>query len=253
MFHRSDVLGSYNSTTSSESSIKFIDEDSSMRNSIILETSAEVHPVPASPTSKLDPQPKPILAKTSLRNKRRQSGALAAIVDRHQQTSSPEELVKPASSIIVPTLKVDKGSSSTLSTGGPHQKCSGLNQVVEAWETVDNRQIIHRTSSPVSQHSLTTVSSVRSEDAVTNGGGSDISSILGPDKEHVLSEKMHHIVTNFRNRAFSVRQRLEEAPSPEDESVLSEEDEEFLAAAQTSKKIRANHQQDKGLLEKLTE
>ena len=34
---------------------------------------------------------------------------------------------------------------------------------------------------------------------------------------------MHSIVTNFRNRASNVRQRLEETPSPQDDSVLSEE------------------------------
>lgn len=242
--YRSDVLGSYNSTTSSESSIKFIDEDSSMRNSIILETSAEIHPIPASPPPPPLKNPKPILAKSSLRVKRRPSstliGASTVVVDRHQQTtSSKEDVVK---SIIVPTLKVEKGSSSTLST--PRQKCTGLNEVVkDSW----HENIIHRTSSPISSvNSL--VSSLRSEDAMT---GSDISSILGPDKEHVLSEKMHHIVSNFRNRAFSVRQRLEEAPSPEDESVLSEEDEQSLPVNKT---IKMNQEADhKGLLEKLTE
>ena len=39
--------------------------------------------------------------------------------------------------------------------------------------------------------------------------------MLAPDKEILLSEKMHHIVSNFRNRASNVRQRLEETPSPQ--------------------------------------
>lgn len=102
--------------------------------------------------------------------------------------------------------------------------------------------------------SIPSVSSLRSDEV-----RSDISSILGPDKEHVLSERMHHIVTNFRNRAFTVRQRLEEAPSPEDESVFSEEEDVFAselvvpaksAAPDTSQPPLENA---KGLIEKLIE
>ena len=48
--YRSDVLGSYSSSPSSESaSIKYIDEDTTLTDSTkveVVETSAEIHPVP---------------------------------------------------------------------------------------------------------------------------------------------------------------------------------------------------------------
>ena len=49
---------------------------------------------------------------------------------------------------------------------------------------------------------------------------------MGPEKELVLTEKMHHIVSNFRNRAVSVRQKLEQAASPEIEDDLDDDDED---------------------------
>ena len=43
---------------------------------------------------------------------------------------------------------------------------------------------------------------------------SEASTIFGPEKEQVLSEKMRIIVQGFRNRAKKVRQRIEQPPTP---------------------------------------
>ena len=43
---------------------------------------------------------------------------------------------------------------------------------------------------------------------------SEVSTIFGPEKEQVLSEKMRIIVQGFRNRAKKVRQRIEQPPTP---------------------------------------
>ena len=88
---RSDVLGSYSSTPSNES-IKYIDEDVSMTADVV-ETYAEIHPVPNSTKS-----PKPILRKKSS-------------FDRHQQTLDSRDKV-----VIVPSLKLEKESP----LGFPH-------------------------------------------------------------------------------------------------------------------------------------
>ena len=88
---RSDVLGSYSSTPSNES-IKYIDEDVSMTADVV-ETFAEIHPVPNSTKS-----PKPILRKKSS-------------FDRHQQTLDSRDKV-----VIVPSLKLEKESP----LGFPH-------------------------------------------------------------------------------------------------------------------------------------
>ena len=93
---------------------------------------------------------------------------------------------------------------------------------------------------------------------------SEISSILGPEKELVLTEKMHHIVSNFRNRAVSVRQKLEQAASPEIEDDLDDDDEdndtilEGHPGSQSLNESRLAVMDDtptdnKGLLEKLME
>ena len=42
---------------------------------------------------------------------------------------------------------------------------------------------------------------------------SDVSSVLAADKEQVLTNKMRHIVTHFRKRAFNVRKQIEEPNS----------------------------------------
>ena len=43
---------------------------------------------------------------------------------------------------------------------------------------------------------------------------SDVSTIFGPEKEQVLSEKMRIIVQGFRTRARKVRKRIEQPPTP---------------------------------------
>lgn len=43
---------------------------------------------------------------------------------------------------------------------------------------------------------------------------SETSTIFGPEKEQVLSEKMRIIVEGFRARARKVRQRIEQPPTP---------------------------------------
>ena len=47
----------------------------------------------------------------------------------------------------------------------------------------------------------------------------DSVSILGAEREQVLGERMRSIVSHFRTRATSVRHRLEQPPSP-DENIL---------------------------------
>ena len=43
---------------------------------------------------------------------------------------------------------------------------------------------------------------------------SEASTIFGPEKEQVLSEKMRTIVEGFRSRAKTVKQRIEQPPTP---------------------------------------
>ena len=43
---------------------------------------------------------------------------------------------------------------------------------------------------------------------------SEASTLFGPEKEQVLSEKMRIIVEGFRARARKVRQRIEQPPTP---------------------------------------
>jgi hypothetical protein len=43
---------------------------------------------------------------------------------------------------------------------------------------------------------------------------SEASTIFGPEKEHVLGERMRVIVDAFRTRARRVKQRLEQPPTP---------------------------------------
>ena len=45
---------------------------------------------------------------------------------------------------------------------------------------------------------------------------SEASTIFGPEKEQVLSEKMRTIVESFRSRARTVKQRIEQPPTPTD-------------------------------------
>ena len=47
----------------------------------------------------------------------------------------------------------------------------------------------------------------------------DSTSIMGAEREQVLGERMRSIVSSFRSRATSVRNRLEKPPSP-DENIL---------------------------------
>ena len=49
---------------------------------------------------------------------------------------------------------------------------------------------------------------------------SEISSIIGPEKEQVLGERMRNIVTQFRSRADKLKRRLQHPPTP-DESVVT--------------------------------
>ena len=47
----------------------------------------------------------------------------------------------------------------------------------------------------------------------------DSVSVVGAEREQVLGERMRSIVSHFRTRATSVRNRLEQPPSPE-ENIL---------------------------------
>ena len=47
----------------------------------------------------------------------------------------------------------------------------------------------------------------------------DSISIMGAEREQVLGERMRSIVTSFRTRVTSVKNRLEQPPSP-DENIL---------------------------------
>lgn len=51
---------------------------------------------------------------------------------------------------------------------------------------------------------------------------SEASTIFGPEKEQVLTEKMRIIVDAFRNRAAKVKDRLEQPPTPTED--MSDED-----------------------------
>ena len=118
-----------------------------------------------------------------------------------------------------------------------------------------------------------------------DGGSSSKSSTLAADKEQVLTNRMRHIVTHFRKRAFNVRKKIEEPNSldassdDEDENqlfsreiknpvvVVDENVVDASAAAQAddnnrggkvNKRFRPNssfHHKalDKGLMEKLKE
>ena len=55
---------------------------------------------------------------------------------------------------------------------------------------------------------------------------SEASTIFGPEKEQVLSEKMRIIVESFRSRAKTVRHRLEQPPTPTGDS--SEDEDKIL-------------------------
>ena len=46
---------------------------------------------------------------------------------------------------------------------------------------------------------------------------SEASTIFGPEKEQVLTERMRIIVDSFQNRARRVKQRLEQPPTPTDD------------------------------------
>ena len=47
----------------------------------------------------------------------------------------------------------------------------------------------------------------------------DSISMIGAEREQVLGERMRSIVTSFRSRVTSVKNRLEQPPSP-DENIL---------------------------------
>ena len=51
------------------------------------------------------------------------------------------------------------------------------------------------------------------------GSEVDSASIMGAEREQVLGERMRSIVTSFRTRVTSVKNRLEQPPSP-DENIL---------------------------------
>ena len=51
------------------------------------------------------------------------------------------------------------------------------------------------------------------------GSEVDSVSIMGAEREQVLGEKMRSIVSSFRTRVTSVKHRLEQPPSP-DENIL---------------------------------
>jgi hypothetical protein len=52
------------------------------------------------------------------------------------------------------------------------------------------------------------------------------SSIFDPDREEVLSEKMHGIVQQFRNRVKRVKERMENPPTPDESEDEDKEDDE---------------------------
>ena len=121
---------------------------------------------------------------------------------------------------------------------------------------------INRAESPAaisSIQSLATSSPLRSN--ISEAKTSDLTSVLGPDKEHDLSEKMHHIVRNFRLRASSVRERLEQPLSTEDDSSVSEGDHGELTNEKVQRPSEAKaanledlgNNDNKGLIEKLIE
>ena len=83
---RSDVLGSYSSTPSDES-IKYIDEDVSMTVDVV-ETCAEIHPIP----TEVVKSPKSILKARKPRSP----------IDREQQQLDRQDKV-----VIVPSLKLE--------------------------------------------------------------------------------------------------------------------------------------------------
>ena len=120
--------------------------------------------------------------------------------------------------------------------------------------------------------------------SIDGGSSSSKSSTLAADKEQVLTNRMRHIVTHFRKRAFNVRKKIEEPNSldassdDEDENqlfsreiknpvVVDENVVDASAAAQAddnnrggkvNKRFRPNSSfhhkaSDKGLMEKLKE
>ena len=68
---------------------------------------------------------------------------------------------------------------------------------------------------PTSLRSRASVLSVRSS-VSSRSMISEASTIFGPEKEQVLSEKMRTIVESFRSRARTVKQRIEQPPTPTD-------------------------------------
>ena len=76
--------------------------------------------------------------------------------------------------------------------------------------------------SPYSVHSQGSGISVRSSIS-SRSMLSETSTIFGPEREQVLSEKMRIIVDSFRSRAKKVRHRLEQPPTPT-EDISGDED-----------------------------
>ena len=76
--------------------------------------------------------------------------------------------------------------------------------------------------SPYSLHSRGSAISIRSSIS-SRSIMSEASTIFGPEKEQVLSEKMRIIVESFRSRAKKVRHRLEQPPTPT-EDISGDED-----------------------------
>ena len=76
--------------------------------------------------------------------------------------------------------------------------------------------------SPYSLHSRGSAISIRSSIS-SRSMISETSTIFGPEKEQVLSEKMRIIVESFRSRAKKVRHRLEQPPTPT-EDISGDED-----------------------------
>jgi hypothetical protein len=64
---------------------------------------------------------------------------------------------------------------------------------------------------------------------------SEASTILGPEKEHALGERMRSIVDAFRTRAQRVKRRLEQPPTPS--ADFSEEEQGGNAAALSPKLV----------------
>ncbi len=83
--------------------------------------------------------------------------------------------------------------------------------------------IVLTVSRPNSNTSNVSDVSIHSDGSKQSASPSTTSTIFGPEKEQVLSEKMRIIVEAFRSRARKERERLEQPPTPKEETEGGEE------------------------------